>query len=59
MHDFEFVLTLAHGFAPAKPVIRACDVIELRRNTLDPERRDTPSDQEAMHASAKPARSSP
>ena len=45
MNDFEYVLTLARGFAPAKPVVLArCDVIELRRPTLHPGQRDAQAD---------------
>ena len=44
MDDFQYSLTLARGFAPAKPVARpCCDVIELRRHT-HPGQRDAPAD---------------
>ncbi len=61
MNHFEYVLTLARGFAPAKPVVLArCDVIELRRPTQHSGQRDAQADiferelneaQEAMNSS--------
>ena len=55
MDDFQYLLTLARGFAPAKPVALArCDVIELRRHTPRPDQRDAPAE-EAMYASASKA----
>jgi hypothetical protein len=65
MNDFEYVLTLARGFAPARPVALArCDVIELRRQTLNSGERDAQADlferksnkaQEAMNSSPSKA----
>ena len=64
MDDFQYFLTLARGFAPAKPVAPACDVIELSRHPLHPGQRDAPADhfeqelnetQEAMQASDRKA----
>ena len=44
MDDFQYLLTLARGFAPAKPVAKpSCDVIELRRHTPHPGQRDAPA----------------
>ena len=65
MKDFEYVLTLARGFAPARPVaLERCDVIELRRPTLHSVQRDAQADlfkresneaQEAMNSSLSKA----
>jgi hypothetical protein len=45
MNDFEYALTLARGFAPARPVALArCDVVELRRQTLNSGQRDAQAD---------------
>jgi hypothetical protein len=44
MDDFQYLLTLARGFAPAAPVAKpCCDVIELRQRTLHPGQRDAPA----------------
>lgn len=61
MNDFEYALTLARGFAPARPVaLTRCDVIELRRQTLNSGQHDAQADlferesndaQEAMNSS--------
>ena len=66
MDKFEYALTLARGFAPARPVALArCDVVELRRQTLNSGRRDAQADlferesnkaQEAMNSSHRTAR---
>jgi hypothetical protein len=65
MNDFEYVLTLARGFAPARPVALArCDVIELPRQTLNSSQREAQADlferesneaQEAMSSSPSKA----
>lgn len=65
MNDFEYALTLARGFAPARPVTLArCDVIELRRQTLNSGQHDAQADlferesneaQEAMNSSRRKA----
>ena len=45
MNDFEYALTLARGFAPARPVALArCDVIELRRQALNSGQHDSQAD---------------
>ena len=45
MNDFEYVLTLARGFAPARPVALARgDVVELRRQTLNSGQHDAQAD---------------
>ena len=45
MNDFEYALTLARGFASASPVALArCDVIELRRQTLNSGQHDGQGD---------------
>ena len=45
MNDFEYVLTLARGFAPARPVaLTRCDVVELRRQTLNSGEHDAQAD---------------
>ena len=45
MKDFEYVLTLSRGFAPARPVALArCDVVELRRQTLNSGQHDAQAD---------------
>ncbi len=58
MNDFQYFLTLARGFAPAKPAAAAvpvaparCDVIELRRHTVHPGEREINEAQEANYAS--------
>lgn len=44
MDDFQYLLTLARGFAPAASVaLKRCDVIELRQPTPNPGQRDAPA----------------